>query len=90
MLPFEVFRKNDISLFILLSFFVITGIVFCLFFSDPFDNQGLPDIALYNSGISYQTFNQVIFSDTQIQPNSIPQECINAISGRSPPQSILF
>jgi len=89
-LSFKSFQKTYIALLLLLPFFAITGIVFCSFYTDSFDNEGQPDISLHNFGISYQTFNQVIFSDTLIQSNSITQVCIDAIRGRSPPQSILF
>jgi hypothetical protein len=88
--PLKDFQKTYRALSLLLSFLAVTGIVFCSFYTDPFDNEELPDISLHNFGISYQTFNQLIFFDTQIQPNWLTQVCINAILTRAPPSSNLF
>ena len=84
------FRKIYTSLLLLLPFLAIAGIVFCLFYTHPFDGDDLLDISLHNSGISYQIFNQEIFLPTPLQPISVTQVCINALFTRAPPRSILF
>ena len=87
---FRGLQKKPTALLLFLPFLAIVGIVFCYIYADPFDNDDLPDIALHNAGISYQSLNQVIFLTTLIQTIIITNVCINAICGRSPPQSILF
>lgn len=89
-LPFKVFKKNYNSLLLFLPFLAIIGVVFYSYYNDPFDNNELTDISLHNTGISYQTFIQVIFLTTLIQSIFITKVCINERHTRSPPRSILF
>jgi hypothetical protein len=89
-LSFKVFQKKYTSLLLLLPFLALIGVIYCCYYNDPFDNNELTDISLHNSGISYQTFIQVIFLNTLVQSILITKVCINAFRTRSPPGSILF